>query len=132
MKNIELPNTTIIEDLIFSLGIRPSQKGFHQLAYALRLALDNEDRLICVSQRLFSIITTQCGTSSNTIDHNIKRIIKTCWYSAEGKRKLTMIAPTSLENCPTVTEFLDILYWAVKRMETGDLTWDKLYDSHIR
>lgn len=117
MKRMGNLKTNTVEDLIFSLGIRPSNKGFQQLAYALRLALDDEDRLICVSRYLFAAITQQYGTSSNTINHNIKRIIEVCWYTPESREKLLLLAPAKPEKCPTVNEFLGLLYWGMKKQE---------------
>lgn len=106
-----------ITDLIHSFGISDNYKGFHELAAALRLVIYDEDLLTSISTNLFVMVSRQFGVSVDSIEHNIRRIIRICWYNPENRKALLQMAPVEPESCPTVCEFLDMLYWIMKKRE---------------
>ena len=86
-------NTKIIADLPIELGIKRTYKGYFFLIAALELAIT---------------------------ERNIRTAINACWNSPNREKLLTM-SPYPLQKAPSVTAFIDILYWYLKNQEGGSL-----------
>ena len=99
-----------------SLGIHATQKGYHYLMESIQLALEDERNLIQFTKTIFVKIALKYDTDPANIERNIRTLIDQCWNSPY-KEELLKIAPYRLDKKPTVGEFIDILYWQVKRLE---------------
>ena len=102
-------NTKIIADLPIELGIKRTYKGYFFLIAALELAIT-----------IFPVIAARYGTTYSCIERNIRTAINACWNSPNREKLLTM-SPYPLQKAPSVTAFIDILYWYLKNQEGGSL-----------
>lgn len=89
-------NTKIIADLPIELGIKRTYKGY------------------------FFLIAARYGTTYSCIERNIRTAINACWNSP-NREKLLAMSPYPLVKAPSVTAFIDILYWYLKNQEGGSL-----------
>lgn len=105
-------NTKIIADLPIELGIKRTYKGYFFLIAALELAITDQKNLLYMSKSIFP--TYSC------IERNIRTAINACWNSPNREKLLTM-SPYPLQKAPSVTAFIDILYWYLKNQEGGSL-----------
>lgn len=121
-------NTKIIADLPIELGIKRTYKGYFFLIAALELAITDQKNLLYMSKSIFPVIaarygttyTARYGTTYSCIERNIRTAINACWNSPNREKLLTM-SPYPLQKAPSVTAFIDILYWYLKNQEGGSL-----------
>ena len=98
-----------IRELLLTLGIHSTYRGFHFLVYALLLCLEDENYLLSVSSTLYPTVAEHFDTSGANVEHCIRTAIGSCYY--HGNRAfLFQIARYELPVKPTNSEFLDILY----------------------
>lgn len=98
-----------IKQLILSLGIRSTYRGFHYLCYALSLCLQNEDYLLSVYTLLYPATAEHFNANPDNVEHCLRTVIAYCWNKG-NKRLLIELAGYELTEKPTNGEFLDILY----------------------
>lgn len=98
-----------IQNLLLSLGIKSTYFGYHYLAYALDLCIQNEDYLMSVYKILYMDVAKHFHTSRYNVEHCLRTVVKHCWE--HGNRALLIeIAKYPLSSRPTNSEFIDILY----------------------
>lgn len=102
------------QHLLSSLGIPSNRKGYWFTSRSLELALEDENRLILLSRNLFPLVAAYYHTDIRCIERDIRTIIDNCWDSP-SRKNLQEISPYALTYKPTVGEFLDILYWHLKK-----------------
>lgn len=103
-----------IYELPLSLGIHSTYKGYRFLIYALELTLEDDERLLFVTKYLYPTVAQRYRTTVNCVDRNLRTIIHHCWNS-ESRCTLQNITSYPLTTCPTVTEFIDILHWYLRK-----------------
>lgn len=108
-----------IEELPLQLGIKRTYKGYFFLIAALDLALSDQKNLLYMSKSIFPVIAHRYGTSYSCIERNIRTTINICWNSPQ-REKLLEISPYPLQKAPSVTAFIDILYWHLKHQENDN------------
>ncbi len=97
-----------IEQLIRSLGIGATYRGYHYLVYGVSLCMDNEDYLLSVGKLLYTRIAEAYSTTGSSVERDIRTVIRICWE--RGNRPLLQeIAMYPLHARPTAGEFFDIL-----------------------
>lgn len=92
-----------------ALRLHRTYIGFRYLICALDLALEDEDRLLSLKS-IFALVAAKYQVRPHFIERDIRTIIARCWQP-EFRSGLQQIAPFPLHGKPTVSEFLDILYW---------------------
>lgn len=113
-------NTKIIADLPIELGIKRTYKGYFFLIAALELAITDQKNLLYMSKSIFPVIAARYGITYSCIERNIRTAINACWNSP-NREKLLAMSPYPLVKAPSVTAFIDILYWYLKNQEGGSL-----------
>ncbi len=103
-----------VYELPLALGIHATYKGYHFLVMALELTLEDDDRLLYVTKNLYPTIAHHYHTTIECIDRNLRTVIRKCWNSQQ-RGLLQSIASYPLTSCPTVTQFIDILHWHLKK-----------------
>jgi len=106
-------NTKIIADLPIELGIKRTYKDYFFL-------IADQKNLLYMSKSIFPVIAARYGTTYSCIERNIRTAINACWNSPNREKLLTM-SPYPLQKAPSVTAFIDILYWYLKNQEGGSL-----------
>ncbi len=96
----------IIHDLR-ALGIGRQYLGYNIMVKAVRMVLQDENRLLCVKQGIFIPLSEQQHCDWRTIERNIRTIIhRACTVNMPY---LCELAGYPLNEEPTVTEFVEIL-----------------------
>ena len=97
-----------IELLIRSLGINGTYRGYRYLCYGIKLCLEDEDYLLCISKLLYPEIARIFHTSGSSVERDIRTVINVCWEKG-NRRLLQEISLRPLSARPTSSVFLDIL-----------------------
>lgn len=105
-----------ITNLLFSIGIPDTYKGFYYLTDAMTLALEDENRLLSFTTTIFPAIAQKHHTNIRCIERDIRTVINICWNS-DFRPDLIRICPYRLIIRPSVGEFLDILFWELSQNE---------------
>ena len=100
-------STAYIQEDLEKLGITPDYSGYKQCLRSVELAVEDEDRLLNVSKRLYPEVAESLDCKTARIERNIRTIIFHAWKIAP--RYLNEIARFPLDVPPSVTEFLSIL-----------------------
>lgn len=95
-------------------------KELTKVIAALELAITDQKNLLYMSKSIFPVIAARYGTTYSCIERNIRTAINACWNSPNREKLLTM-SPYPLQKAPSVTAFIDILYWYLKNQEGGSL-----------
>ena len=97
-----------IYDILKSLGIHRTYKGYYYVAEAVRLVMKDASLLLYISKSLYPAIARVYNTSINCVERNIRTVITTCW-EGEYVAQLEHLAGVRLYRKPTSGEFIDIL-----------------------
>lgn len=103
-----------IYELPLALGIHATYKGYHFLVMVLELTLEDDDRLLYVTKNLYPTVAHHYHTTIECVDRNLLTVVRNCWNS-DQRNLLQNIASYPLKSCPTVTEFIDILHWHLRK-----------------
>lgn len=108
-----MSNTQLLNETLQSLGISKCYKGYRQLLLSVELALDDENRLICITENIYHQVADLCCCNYCQVERNIRTVAQRAWdINAE---RLTEIAGYSLISSPSVSELISILVTYVKR-----------------
>ncbi|MCI5509690.1 MAG: sporulation initiation factor Spo0A C-terminal domain-containing protein [Oliverpabstia sp.] len=102
-----------VKELPLRLGIHRTYKGYHYLVTTLELAATDDHNLLFLSKNIFPIVARKYNTTVYCVERNIRTVIQNCWNSPCREILLEM-APYPLTKIPTVSEFIDLLYWELK------------------
>jgi two-component system response regulator (stage 0 sporulation protein A) len=97
-----------IYQLIHALGIKRTYMGYHHLATAIRLVLEDESRLLYVHKWLYNDVASVHHTTPACIERNIRTVVLYCWNKG-NRQLLCSIAGCPLKEKPSNAEFIDIL-----------------------
>ncbi len=90
-----------------SLGITANYKGYKQLALAVQLALQKEERLNHAAKALYQPVADQLGCSCSSVERNIRTAARVAWQiNPCGLQKL---AGYPLCAAPSAAAFVSIL-----------------------
>lgn len=105
-----------ISDLLLTLGIHSTYRGFCYLHYALTLCLQDPDYLMHIFKHLYTDVAAHFDTTQGNVERCIRTVIDHCYY--HGNRDfLCRIAKYPLLSRPTASEFIDILYHYLESLE---------------
>lgn len=97
-----------IYDILKSLGIHRTYKGYYYVAEAVRLVMKDASLLLYISKSLYPAIAKVYDTTISCVERNIRTVITTCW-EGEYVAQLEHLAGVRLYRKPTSGEFIDIL-----------------------
>ena len=97
-----------IYDILKSLGIHRTYKGYYYVAEAVRLVMRDASLLLYISKSLYPAVAKIYGTTISCVERNIRTVVTICWES-EYVHALETIAGIRLYKKPTTGEFIDIL-----------------------
>lgn len=101
-----------IYDLLYRLGLTASSTAFFHLAYTVRLAVCQPQRLLAPAW-LYPDTARRYRTDSGTVERNIQNLSVTAWRNAPDL--LSQMAGTPLEGAPPPARFLSILAESLRR-----------------
>ena len=103
-----LHNPIPLEKLIRNLGIAGTYKGFGELITAVKLAVENEDRLESVTKLLYPEVARLHGTTTDCVQKNYRKVIEVCWRNG-GQRRIEEQFGLYYDEKPKTQEFIDML-----------------------
>lgn len=105
--------TQLINETFQYLGITKCYKGYRQLMISVELALDDELRLLSVTEEIYEQTAKICKCNSSNIEKNIRTVIDHIWDN--NSQRLIEIAGYPLEKSPSVSELIAILVTYLER-----------------
>lgn len=101
-------------DLLRYLGIPRTYNGFDQLAMAVDMAVEDENRLLNVTREIYLVIAQSYGISVQSVLKNMRTVINVCWRGG-GKARLIELTRYCEQSAPATDEFIDLLTDYIKR-----------------
>ncbi len=98
---------TSIQKHLWRMGISNRLKGYKMIVFAVELAVEDEDRLLCAQQHLYKPIARELGCNTHCVERNIRTAINHAWRN--NPDYLCRLAGFRLTQPPAVVQFLDIL-----------------------
>ena len=108
-----MSNTQLLNETLQSLGISKCYKGYRQLLLSVELALDDENRLICITENIYHQVADMCGCNHCQVERNIRTVAQHIWK--HNSEKLMEIAGYTLNAQPSVSELISILVTYIER-----------------
>ena len=106
-----------IQELLFRLGVLSKSKAYQPIVYAIELRLSSEGWDPSL-KKLQQEVAKVHACTYDTFKQNIRHVIDDIW--SHNRERLNELAFLELEDKPTVSEFLDILYvYLARNREQG-------------
>lgn len=97
-----------IYNVLQSLGIHRTYKGYYYVAEAVHLVMKDATMLLYISKSLYPAVAKVYDTTISCVERNIRTVISGLWES-EYVSELETFAGVRLYRKPTSGEFIDIL-----------------------
>lgn len=104
---LEENSTRNIEETLRELGVVGTLRGRRRLIEAVRLALEDENRLLGIIKEIYMPAAEACGVSWKSLERCIRTIIDRLWQM--NRPGLDRVAGYQLFAKPTVSEFIAML-----------------------
>lgn len=99
--------TQTIESTLRELGIGSNYIAQQRTVVAIRLALEDEDRLLYVTKEIYYPAGEICGCKWTAVERNIRTVVQRVWrINPSG---LAQMAGYPLLEPPTASDFVEIL-----------------------
>lgn len=98
---------TEVKSVLRELGVSAKYKGVNPTAIAVKLVIDEEERLHHVTDSIYGAVSAQCGIPWKTIERNIRTVVKRAWRC--NASRLRAMAGYPLDDAPPASEFIEIL-----------------------
>lgn len=102
-----------IYDLLYRLGMRGSYTGFYQTAYAIKLSVEQPERLLLVTKWLYPEVAKRYGTNWKAVERNIRTAGSIIWR--ENRGLLEELTGRAIREKPGGREVVAVLAEAIKR-----------------
>lgn len=102
-----MTNAERIENELQILGITKRYRGYKQVRFAIELALENDDRLQNVTEKIYKVVAEQCSCGQSCIERNIRTVSNIAWRM--NRPRLREISRYPLFAPPSASEFISIM-----------------------
>lgn len=96
-----------IQKTLRSLGVTPNYQGYYQITDAIELAVEDENRLLEATQKIYQHIADRDGYKWSAVERNIRTVVQRTWKI--NPELLAKIAGYALTEVPTATAFIEII-----------------------
>lgn len=96
-----------IQNELQRLGITKRYRGYTQVLFAIEMALENEECLQNVTERVYKVVASQCRCDPSCVERNIRTISHVAWKT--NRTHLRNIAGYPLYAFPAASEFISIM-----------------------
>lgn len=103
-----------IPGILLELGIVPSQRCYSYIFSAITLALEDENRLLAITQEIYAPVARQFSCQPSTAERNMRTAALYAWQ--RNPAALRTMAGCPLDAPPTGSEFLEIIVTYLQRM----------------
>ena len=107
MKPCEMPDCGDIYALLYRLGETADHTGFFYTACAIRLAIENPERLLYVTKWLYPDVARYYKTNWHAVERGIRLTIQIVWVNES--ELLSQLAGHPLLTKPRPAEFIQLL-----------------------
>lgn len=104
-------DSTEIYDLLYRVGLAATSTAFFHLAYTVRLAAYQPQRLLAAAW-LYPETARRYQANPKTVERNIRRLSLEAWKKAP--ERLSQMAGVTLRDAPPPAQFLSILVESLK------------------
>lgn len=113
----------IIANYIFEAGISPHLDGFLDIANAINLSLEDENRLSSITKQLYPLVAKRRKTTATRIERNIRNAIQYAWSKNSNNLMKILFKSDKIENRkPKNGEFIATLTRKIK-LENSFIDW---------
>ena len=106
------PGPVAVYDLLYQLGLSARSAAFFHLAYTVRLAAEQPQRLLAAAW-LYPETARHYGTSPEAAERNIQHLSTLAWRSAP--EQLSRLAGAPLNEPPPTARFVAVLAAAIRK-----------------
>ena len=103
----------VIREVLQPFGITRNYRGHAQLICAVRLVLEDENRLLCVKRDVYEVVAARCGSTYRRVERNLRTVVLRAWR--RNRPFLTQMTRFPLSEPPTVSQFIDIVATYIQR-----------------
>lgn len=89
------------------LGITANYSGFHHVACAVMLAVQEPKQLLFITKTLYTSVAQRYGTKWSCVERNIRTVVALAWN--DRREYLETLAGYPLKQKPTASQFIAIL-----------------------
>lgn len=104
-------------DLLRRLGITRNFKGYYYLADALRLVLEDSNRLLLVTKSVYPEVAKRHGTSAACVERDIRTAAHQAWR--QNQDFVSELARRELRQAPTASQLLSYMLSYLEYMRTA-------------
>ena len=105
--------------LLHRLGVTANYTGFFQTALAVRLCMDQPERLLLVTKWVYPDVARRCKTNWKAVERNIRTVNGIVWE--QSRPFLEKLASRELLSKPSNAQLLAILSYSLLSQRTGPL-----------
>lgn len=108
----------LTDDVLFRLGITPNYVGYKYLLSALEMALEDEDRLSCVSKEIWGPLEEEYHYKKKGIESGIRTLSNRAWL--KNPELVKELSPGKDPGPLSAVDFLTALYHYEVRSGEGE------------
>ena len=105
--------------LLYRLGVTANYTGFFQTASAVRLCMEQPERLLLVTKWVYPDVARQYKTSWKAVERNIRTVNGLVWK--QNRPFLEKLAGRELPHKPSNAQLLAILAYSLLSQDPGSL-----------
>ena len=105
------PEPEEVYDLLYQLGLSAKSTAFFHLAYTVRLAAEQPQRLLAAAW-LYPETARHYGASPEAVEWSVRRLCTVAWQSAP--ERLSRLAGAPLNEPPPTVRFVAVLAAALR------------------
>lgn len=102
-----METTVQIYNLLYSLGVTANYHGFFHTAHAVRLCLEQPERLMLITKWVYPDVAKQYNTNWRAVERNIRTAGNIIWK--ENRPRLEQMAGRTLEQKISNSQLLAVL-----------------------
>ena len=102
---------TNINHLLYCLGVTANYTGFFHASYAVKLCIEQPERLLLVTKWVYPDVAKQYGTNWKAVERNIRTVRNVIWK--QDHSLLEQLAGRKLPHKPGTAQLLAILTYTL-------------------
>ncbi len=100
----------VIVNTLDSFGVSRSYTGYNYVVYGLRLILEDEGRIDCITKNLYFDVAKHFHTTWSCVEKNLRTIVNFVWNSHNIELLEVIFKRSDRDRKPTNKEFFKYMY----------------------
>lgn len=109
---------TIIRETLRPFVITRNYRGYPQTVRAIALVLEDESRLLNVTEEIYEVVALQTRCHPSNVERNIRTVVLCAWHT--NRPLLVKMAGFTLTAPPRASQFIDIIASYIQREVLSD------------